>query len=57
MLFMVKLLLSKHSKKQADTQIDFSNDEVKMLGKKLTTSGNYAIPIDNSTFIAEDIED
>ena len=41
--------------KQADTQIYFTNDEVKMLGKNLkfqfTVSGHYAIPSGNSTFI------
>ena len=57
----IPLLLSKHSMKQADTQIDFSNDKAKMLEKKLklqfTVSGHYAIPIGNSTFIEEDLKD
>ena len=46
--------------KQVDTQIDFSNDEVKMLGKNLklqfTANGHYTIPIGNSTFM-EDLKD
>ena len=46
--------------KQADTQIDFSNDEVKMLGKNLklqfTANGHYTIPIGNSMFM-EDLKD
>ena len=57
----ISLLLSKDSMKQTDSQIDFSNDEKKMLTKKLklqfTASGHYSTPISNSTFIGEDLQD
>ena len=57
----IPLFLSKYSMKQADTRIDFFNDEVKILGKNLkiqfTASGHYAIPIGDSTFIEADLQD
>ena len=47
----IPLLLSKHLMQQAAIKIDFSNDKVKILGKKLKlqfiASGHYAIPVGN----------
>ena len=41
--------------KKADTEIDFKNDSVKMLGQKhafiITTAGHYAIPLRNKQII------
>ena len=54
----ISLLLSKHSMKHADTQIDFYNHGVNMLEKNLrlhfTASGHHAISTGNSA-IEEDL--
>ena len=51
----IPLLLSKDTMKKADTEIDFKNDSVKMLGQKqnliITTAGHYAIPLGNKEVI------
>ena len=55
------LLLSKESMKKADTQINFKEDEVTMLGQKLklhfTTSGHYSVPLGCATSEEEKVEE
>ena len=47
--------------KKADTQINFKEDEVTMLGQKLklhfTTSGHYSVPLGCATSEEEKVEE
>ncbi|MEL7342919.1 MAG: hypothetical protein AAGM67_20720, partial [Bacteroidota bacterium] len=56
----IPLLLSKNAMKKAGTQIDFVTDKVTMFGEEqdvvVTTSGHYAIPLNNSLGILRKIE-
>ena len=56
----IPLLLSKQAMKKADTQIDFTKDTVNMFGKdqdvKVTKSGHYAIPLNNSRKILKHLK-
>ena len=55
----VPLLLSKEAMKKAGTEINFVNDEVVMFGEKqvvqITQSGHYAIPLNDSRNILNDM--
>ena len=55
----IPLLLSKQAMKLAETEIDFVNDRVKMLGEEqkvhVTQSGHYALPLNSSRIILQDL--
>ena len=57
----IPLLLSKAAMKRAGTEINFVNDEVTMFGERqnvhITTSGHYAIPLNDSRVILKDIKE
>ena len=56
----IPLLLSKEAMKKAETQINFVDDTVKMFGQvqdvQLTSSGHYAIPLNNARNVLEDVQ-
>ena len=56
----IPLLLSKEAMKKADTNINFTNDTVTMLGEVqkvvITQSGHYAIPLNAARTVLRDVE-
>lgn len=56
----IPLLLSKEAMKAAGTEINFVTDQIKMFGKDqeviLTSSGHYALPLNNSVGIMKEVE-
>ena len=56
----IPMLLSKAAMKKANTNINFKDDTVYMLGQKLnillTSSGHYAVPLGNSKQILNDLD-
>ena len=55
----IPMLLSRASMKKANTEINFKDDTVQMLGEKqrviVTTSGHYAIPLNENFNILQDV--
>ena len=56
----IPLLLSKEDMKNAESEINFINDSVKMFGEQqkvhLTKSGHYAIPLNEAKMILKNVE-
>ena len=56
----IPLLLSKNAMKRAETEINFLTDTVKMFGEEqeviVTTSGHYALPLNNTNEILRRME-